>query len=250
MELSDCVNSLPEFVGMNQVEKVKFLGWFILFHRGKDRFSTTDIRLCFEALHLEVPNITDILTKLEKRNPKVILKDGRGWRLERTVRQEMDKKYGNRPASIAVDKMLAELPGKIPDDTKRKYLSEALDCYRIKAYRAAIVMTWNLAYDHLLNWILADPTRLTDFNTQIAIQFPRKAGLAMSRQDDFEELKESEVVRIAASSNLFSGSVKKILEEKLTRRNLSAHPTTIEITQYQAEDTISDLVNNVVLKLA
>ena len=46
-----------------------------------------------------------------------------------------------------------------------------------------------------------------------------------------------------------TGNTKKILTDKLARRNLAAHPSLVEITQYQAEDAISDLVNNVILKL-
>jgi len=34
-----------------------------------------------------------------------------------------------------------------------------------------------------------------------------------------------------------------------TRRNMAAHPSSVVMIQYQAEDAITDLVNNVVLKL-
>ena len=42
--------------------------------------------------------------------------------------------------------------------------------------------------------------------------------------------------------------VHKILTTKLGIRNSAAHPSTVVITQVQAEDFITDLINNVVLK--
>ena len=37
--------------------------------------------------------------------------------------------------------------------------------------------------------------------------------------------------------------------QTLTKRNMAAHPSVVAITVYQAQDAISDLVNNVILKL-
>jgi hypothetical protein len=48
-----------------------------------------------------------------------------------------------------------EYARKISDEAERLFLTEAISCLRAKAFRATIVMTWNLAYDHLLNWIAA-----------------------------------------------------------------------------------------------
>ena len=50
-------------------------------------------------------------------------------------------------------------------------MTEALTCYRDRAFRATIVMTWNLAYDHLLNWIMAN--HLARFNAAISVRYPK-----------------------------------------------------------------------------
>jgi hypothetical protein len=140
----------------------------------------------------------------------------------------------------------------VSDEGERRFLSEALVCYKHQAFRAAIVMTWNLAYDHMLGWIMADPQRLSDFNTAMARRFAndrKKAALAIAQHEDFEELKEFESIEIGGTANLYSSSVKKILLDKLTKRNMAAHPSLVEVTRAQADDTITDLVNNIVLKL-
>jgi hypothetical protein len=69
------------------------------------------------------------------------------------------------------------------------------------------------------------------------------------QREDVEDLKENEVFDIMALASLFpSQNVKKIIEIQLTKRNLAAHPSVVEIEGPQADDTISSLVNNVLLK--
>jgi hypothetical protein len=110
-------------------------------------------------------------------------------------------------------------------------------------------MVWNLAYDHFLRWLLADPTRLQTFNQRILIRYPKKQQVQIKAFDDFEDLKESEVIEVASSAGLLNSGVMKILDKELKRRNSAAHPSPTVFTQYQAEDAITDLVNNVVLTL-
>jgi hypothetical protein len=72
----------------------------------------------------------------------------------------------------------------------------------------------------------------------------------LSKIDDFSDnLRESEVIKIAKSASIINSDVGKILEEKLGRRNSAAHPSNVKIGQLQAEEFIDDLVKNVVLKL-
>ena len=125
---------------------------------------------------------------------------------------------------------------------------EALNCYRVKAYRAAIIMAWNLAYDHLVRWIVSDPVRLNEFNLAIPVRYP-KSKIVIRNEDDFSDLKESELLEVCRAANLIHKNTAHILKDKLTRRNAVAHPSSIVVTQHQADDAISDLINNVILKL-
>jgi hypothetical protein len=104
----------------------------------------------------------------------------------------------------AVNKILTDLPAKVPNVVERAFLGEALKCYRVEAYRACIVMTWNLAYAHLLDWILKDANRLSAFNSAITKRYPKRAGLSISKYDEFlDELKEREFIEICATGGLF-----------------------------------------------
>jgi hypothetical protein len=110
-------------------------------------------------------------------------------------------------------------------------------------------MTWNLAFDHLLRWILKDAARLAAFNSAIPKKYPKRTGIAIVTQDHFEEFKEFEVLELCNYASLMSGNIIKILKEKLTKRNTAAHPSPVIVVQSQADDVVTDLVNNVVLVL-
>jgi len=118
----------------------------------------------------------------------------------------------------------------------------------VKAFRASIVMTWNLAFDHLRHWLLAEGDRRQTFNARIPVRCPKDRTQIVAF-GDFENVKESEVIEVVSSAGLVAAGTVKILQKELTRRNTAAHPSSVVITQYQAEDSITDLVNNVVLKL-
>jgi hypothetical protein len=110
-------------------------------------------------------------------------------------------------------------------------------------------MTWCLAFDHLLNCILNDPPRLVSFNAAITKRYPKRTGIVISNHDHFEEFKEFEIIEICQTASLFSKNIIDILREKLKKRNAAAHPSQVVVTQSQADDVVTDLVNNVVLAL-
>lgn len=250
MELIDVVRQVASFAARTHAEKIKIFGWFLHTYGDKDRFSVSDIRSCYQTVHLESPgNIHRSVDALSAKNPPDLLRDKHGFRLTHSVREQIDQFLGRPQAVLAVERMLADLPGKISDESERLFLSETLTCYRNSALRAAIVMSWNLAYDHLTRWILSDIARLAAFNAGIQKRNPKKAYVTIVKRDDFEELKEDETVDIVGTLPGIGSGIKKILKEKLGRRNTYAHPSTLKVDRAQVDDMITDLVNNVVLTL-
>jgi hypothetical protein len=251
MELREFVALVPHFSGLSHPERVKHFGWYLHNHRSQERFNQGDIRKCYVDADMEPPNITKEFGRLQARTPRELLKDATGYRLEHRIRQDLDKRYGVHATTVVVSDLLKDLPGKISDDAERLFLSESVKCYKAEAFRAVIVMTWNLAYDHVLNWLLSDPQRLGKFNSKVAARVgPKRGGLQMKRREDFEDLKESEVLDICGTAGVFpSDNIKKILDMQLTKRNLAAHPSLIEMDRPSADDAIFSLVSNVVLKL-
>jgi hypothetical protein len=252
MELKEFVAAVPHFATLGHPDKILHFGWYLHTHKQKAFFSQAEIRACYKEHHMEPPNLSDAFTRLVSKKPKVMLLEKGSYKLEHSTRTKLDEKYGQHENTILISQLLNDLPGKIPDVAERLFLSEAIKCYRVRAFRAAIVMAWNLTYSHLLHWILCDPVRLAAFQATIIPSIGPKLGTGMTitRREDFELLKESQVLNICGTAGLFvSQNTKKILTIQLDKRNLAAHPSLLVIGGPEAEDTISSLVQNVVLIL-
>ncbi|MBW4504973.1 MAG: hypothetical protein KME64_00405 [Scytonematopsis contorta HA4267-MV1] len=250
MQLEEIASSISNIATWSHVQKIRFFAWYLHSYRKQDRFNPADIRACYEKLYLDKPsNVSPYLKQLRDRKSKEVIQDRRGYYLVRQIREKFDQEYGQRSITLQVDQLLVELPDKVPDLAEQVFLKEAIVCFRYGAFRAAIVMTWNLAFDHLCSYVMT--SHLTTFNTQLKIanKNPKPRITAIAKRDDFNDLKESEVIEICKSAKIISGNLHKILREKLNRRNMAAHPSSEVILQFQAEDFITDLINNVVIKL-
>lgn len=249
MELADLVQQVEGFDKLPPRETIRLFAWWLHTHQNKEVFDNADIRSCYDRLHMSQPNVALYLPRMAEYNPPDVMKVKGGYKLERTVRSVLDTRYGIHHSVVQVSKLLSDLVGKVPDLAEKNFLAEAVKCYRVEAYRACVIMTWNLAYSHLLQWILNDTTRLTNFNLTIPKRYPKKPPIYISAYDHFEELKESEVIEVCNTATLLNGNIARILREKLGKRNIAAHPSSVTIVQSQADDVVTDLVNNVVLLL-
>jgi hypothetical protein len=250
MELKDLVEQVDGFDKLPPREKIQLFAWFLHTQKKVEHFDYDAIRFCYRELHIVPDEIGKYVTRMTAVSPPDLARERSGFKLMRNVRTQLDARYGVHDSVVQVSKLLANLPGKVSDVAKRNFLTEAIKCYRHEAYRACIVMTWNLAFDHLLRWILKHPQRLADFNQATPKRYPNKRpAVVISRQSDFEDLTEREVIEICNTASLMSGSIIKILREKLDKRNTSAHPSPVVVVQSQADDVVTDLVNNVVLAL-
>lgn len=253
MELNEFVAIVSGFASLSHPDKILHFGWFLHKHKQKATFTQADIRACYVDQHIQPPNLSDNFSRLLGRKPKVLLEERGAYKLEHSMRQKLDDKYGEHETTIAVSALLRDLPGKVADEAQRIFLKEAITCYHHKAFRAAIIMSWNLTYDHMARWIVADSSRLAAFNAHIDARVgatSRRAGTRIAKREDFEKLEEKEMIDIMGNAGLLpSANTKKILEMQLTRRNMVAHPSLIFADAPQADDAITSLVQNVVLVL-
>jgi hypothetical protein len=121
--LQDFVSRVPEFSKWNHAEKIKFFAWFLHVYEKKERVTGSDIGACYDALHDEQPSsISPFLSNMEKKKPKEAIRDGSGYYLVKKVRDEFDTNYGRRASTVTVEKLLADLPGKVPDHAERVFL--------------------------------------------------------------------------------------------------------------------------------
>lgn len=141
---------------------------------------------------------------------------------------------------------LEKLVAHMATGAERQFLAEAVACVQVGAKRAAVVMVWLLAVDHLYRYILAK--RLAEFNLALAKR-PDAKGLTIKTRDDFTRLRDEKTfVEILVSANAISKDVRKILDQELGFRNSCGHPADIFIPDGKVVACIEDLVHNVILK--
>lgn len=251
MDLADLKKATPGLNDKSHAEKIKLFAWYLHVHKYKSHFQPGEIKECYDALHYTPPqSFGGYLDNL--KNSKEVLKNSSGYRLSAHVRDALDAIYaptsGNK---VQVTQLLRNLPGLIPDFAERTYLDEALICYVNSAFRASVVMAWNLAYHHLCDHIIK--ARLHEFNARWVVSYPghhKKSNKVIATIDDFNaELKESEVLLICRDASIITRDIWKIMDEKLGKRNSAAHPSSVVIGQLQVDAFIDDLVKNVVLKI-
>jgi hypothetical protein len=247
--LTDGINGFSTWI---HADKIRLFAWFLNAVKNKPTFTTSDITACYNGFGFDRPNISQFVKDMADRKPAVLLRRGGGFVLEGKIRAEYDALYGRRGATIAVDKALADLPGKIPDKAEKEFLQEVLICFTHNAPRAAIVMMWNLTYYHLVHYILKH--KLAEFNAAYPVRLGgahKKAKVpVLSRYEDFSvDLEESEVLAIAKAGGAITHDQWKILDAKLGRRNSAAHPSTVIFFPIHTEEYILDLATNIILAL-
>src|SRR5947208_1934689 len=139
MKLEELAGEIPGLSGWTHTSKIRLFGWFLHSQQGMERFGVAGVRSCYDTLHMDRPaNISQLLVALSQRSPREVLRDSQGYYLERKVRDRLEAKYGHRPATVQVHKLLEELPTRLTNTAERAYLDEALICFKHQAFRAAI----------------------------------------------------------------------------------------------------------------
>lgn len=246
--VADFARSAPGFYRSTAVEQLLVLAWFAEARQQRASFDGAYMRQCFRDAGIDAPDMSVYLPRLAGKKPPQLVKEKGGYRLAGAIRRALDTRLGGDPTTVAVTKALTDLPARVPDLAEREFLTEAINCYRVRAYRATVIMAWNLAYDHLVRWVLADTGRIASMNTGISTKYPKR-NLSLAKHEDADELKESEFIEAARTGKLLDKNTAQILREKLGRRNMAAHPSRVAITQHSADDMITDLVTNVIQKL-
>ena len=249
-DLKDFVGNISGFSDKSHADKIRIFAWLQHFLFNKDRFGTADINSCYDALKYKKSNTSQYLSSMEG---KELLKDKRGYYCEGRFHERYSELYGEHEITLSIRQMVKDLVNVLPELGEKDIMKEAITCLRHDAGRAAIIMVWNIALYHLCQYILKH--KLKEFNDRLPIRYPKKwkiADLPVIRlyEDFSEQVSEREIIEVCNSAGIITGDMFKIYVEKLGKRNSAAHPSTIHVTQVQAEGFIDDLLRNTVLKLS
>jgi hypothetical protein len=250
-DLRSFVAGVDGFANMGHADKVRLFAWLQHFLFKKERFGTGDINWCYDTLSYNPGNTSQSLKNLVEKTEE-LLKDGSGLRCEGKFMAKYNDLYAEHDVTINVRQMVKELEKVIPHIEEQDIFKEALICLRHDAGRAAEIMVWNIAMYHLYQFILKH--HLAEFNNRMLIRFPKKWKAAdmpiINKYDDFgDEMSERDVVDVASSAGIINDGIYKVYKNRLDQRNSAAHPSTLRVTQVQAEGFIDDLIRNALLQL-
>ncbi len=245
------VLQIPELGEKKPSELIDYFVYYLTVMAGHDGATASQIDGCFDESNLpKYSNTSSYLTRNQKRArgkiPKFIRKS-KGVRLERNSELELQKTLRAGPARIETSHLLRSLLSKVASPQEQAFLHEAVDCYEIGARRAAVVMAWLLAVNHMFEYVLAH--HLSAFNVVLSANTDKRVKIkTVAKVDDFSEIPEGKFIEFLRSAKLISNDVRKILDTKLGIRNSTAHPSAVTLSEVKATDFIIDLVDNVVLK--
>jgi hypothetical protein len=243
-DILDFVEPISDFSLKSAPFMIEAFAWYLHEVQKQERVSTGDLAICFEKAHIPKPaNIAASLAKLCGRKPARFIRDSKGYRLSVHSRKEFGELLPVRATSVKATRVLTELLIRVTEPNQKAFLQETIICFKHHAYRAAIVMAWNLAYSDVLDRIFA--SHLQAFNSQIGTYGFKNA---IQKRSDFSDMKESQIIALARAAKVLSKESMKILEEKLNKRNTAAHPSTVIVGVTTAEEVIFDLVENILLK--
>lgn len=247
MTIKEFVELFDDFGERDGREQTDLLAYYLLSIVGQPSVSAKELRESFEILDLKpYPRLAPYLSE-NANNDRAgrYIKTNGEYRLVRSVSESIGRQVEDEPKKIRISKQLGELLESVRERQRHAFLKEAIDCYRVSAFRATIVMIWILTINHLASFVFNQ--KLAEFNAALA-KNPDRRVKVVTKLEDFSELAESKFIELLRAADLISNDVRKILDEKLGIRNSAAHPSDVVFDGHKTTEFASDLVNNVLLK--
>jgi hypothetical protein len=220
------------------------LAAYLLLHGGAKSVSAASISSLREALRLpehgRLPQyLSENSRKRGTKRPRYVRLDG-GYALERGYLTSLQKEHLGRRAVKHLAVTLRGTLAAIGDPAVKSYLEEGVAAFEHGHHRAALILSWCVAYGLVRDWLFRNHLAL--LNAEMATW---KKPAAISRLEDFQELTEGLVLDTARKRKALSKEEHKTLKQLLDTRNSYAHPTTKPISPAIVEAYIDTIIREV-----
>ena len=242
---------LPDVDCMSAADLIDYFVYFHTINIGNTAIKPSEVTEYFDQLDLsKYSNPSTYLSRNSATKggvkPKFLRKKN-GYVLERSREKDIARTLKTSPGKMETNHLLRELLDKIGNKNESAFLEEAIICYESGCKRAAIVLVWLLAIDHIQRYIYKKE-RIA-FNKVLSKNTDKRIKItSISKFDDFSEIPEGKFIEFCRTSKIISNDVRKILEQKLGTRNTAAHPAAVTISDVKTTDFVIDLIENVLLK--
>lgn len=171
-----------------------------------------------------------------------------GWQLTSVGLSHVASLVGPVAASpaLAVASSLRSHSAKLTDPDVRAFVEEAIACFELKQYRAAIVFSWVGAVALMYALVIAN--HLADFNREAPARDARWRPAKTA--DDLARMKEADFLVVLERCSILGKSVRQELEGCLKLRNGCGHPNSLKVGEAKTAAHIETLIQNVFSRFA
>jgi len=223
---------LDEFIVASGARSHRPVALLILYYyesqKGQCGMTAAELRRAFSEARVHAPkNVSGTMAGLIEQR-LVERADGRYVLVQEGLRRARQLAQPAVTPDVArlvadISPHLASYLGKISDANERDYVTEAMSCLQIGAYRAAVVLTWAGAVFNLRRKI--QRLGFDKFNAKFAELYPKSSRDPVVSLEDLEEYKDSELLRVCNKLGILSDTAHKHLKPQLDLRNTCGHPT-------------------------
>jgi hypothetical protein len=197
-------------------------------------------------------NLTDVLKNAARDGQVAQL--ATGWRLLAPGFKIIEGQY--RPEAAIIRETRHALRAhlmKIADDQRRAFVEEAIKSFDVKAYRAAIVLSWVGAAHIIQDYIVVN--HRDEFNAAGTARLAKAAAngnkysfTPVKSGKDFGVVGEAEMLQLCQDAGILHKAEKQILQDRLDLRNQCGHPNPVVIAEHTVAHHIELLMLNVYSK--
>ncbi len=235
------LNSLKNLIHQNGLSNTDRLLLCLSFKEAIPK-SVAEIKSIAKSVGLAKAKNWNVSSYLAMSKGSAIRTD-KGWGLTGEGRRRVAKLAGtlvNTPVPLIAGSLRSHLAGINNEDTQA-FLEEAIRCYELKLYRAAVVLSWVGAASLLYDYIIKN--KLAEFNAE-AKQRDSKWREA-KKKDDIARMKEHDFLQVLVAISVIGKSVKDELEGCLKLRNACGHPNSLKIGEHRVSAHIETLILNI-----
>lgn len=246
MTLPDYITSIEGFYTADTKDQMDFLAFYLVYHKGVSSFTSNDIADVCRDLNLQPHGrLAKYISEESQSRTGKYIKKPKGYQLNAPFRSQLEQQIAKTPVLVALDAELERQIASVSDVYERELLEEAARCYKVKAYRAAVVMIWAVTMSHMHTYVFTN--QLAPFNAAISRDSDKKLK-PIKKIDDLGEMREGKFIELLRAAGIITDDIRRILVEKLGTRNSAAHPSKTHLKESKAVEFGHDLLDNVILK--
>ena len=162
----------------------------------------------------------------------------------REVKLNPDAHIESRAVAVGlpIEALLAGLAAHVPTIATSPFLAETAGAFSGGAYRSAIVMGWNLMYDHFLAGILS--CHLAQFNAV----WTANGKKAITTRGKIQGAREMAVLGTCSKAGILSEAEYRAMRDRFHKRSHAAHTCArFSVDKEKAERYLREIVADTVL---